>query len=75
MSSLNSNMSSNSNLSFDEHRWIINISRTLEEELENDAEIPVCIFNVPKALMTSDPDSYTPQEVAIGPYSLASGAL
>ncbi|KAJ6905725.1 hypothetical protein NC652_023473 [Populus alba x Populus x berolinensis] len=68
MSSLNSNMSSNSNLSFDEHRWIINIRRTLEEELENDAEIPVCIFNVPKALMTSDPDSYTPQEVAIGPY-------
>ncbi|KAL9371164.1 hypothetical protein Peur_036304 [Populus x canadensis] len=61
-------MSSNSNLSFDEHRWIINIRRTLEEELENDAEIPVCIFNVPKALMTSDPDSYTPQEVAIGPY-------
>ncbi|KAJ6896180.1 hypothetical protein NC651_022412 [Populus alba x Populus x berolinensis] len=68
MSSLNSNMSSNSNLSFDEHRWIINIRRTLEEELENDVEIPVCIFNVPKALMTSDPDSYTPQEVAIGPY-------
>ncbi|KAI5576863.1 hypothetical protein BDE02_09G074300 [Populus trichocarpa] len=42
--------------------------RGMLEELENDAEIPVCIFNVPKALMTSDPDSYTPQEVAIGPY-------
>ncbi|CAK7330237.1 unnamed protein product [Dovyalis caffra] len=68
MSSLQYTMSNNSNLSFDEHRWIINIRRTLEEELQNDAEIPVCIFNVPKALVTSDPDSYTPQQVAIGPY-------
>ncbi|KAJ4718549.1 Plant protein of unknown function (DUF247) [Melia azedarach] len=61
-------MSSNPNQNFDEHRWIINIRRTLEEELENHTEIPVCIFNVPKPLMSSDPDSYTPQEVAIGPY-------
>lgn len=53
---------------FDEQRWVINIRRTLEEELENEAEIPVSIFNVPKTLMSSYPDSYTPQEVAIGPY-------
>ncbi|KAK9229560.1 hypothetical protein WN944_022523 [Citrus x changshan-huyou] len=58
----------NPNPTFDEHRWIINIRRTLEEELETDTDIPVCIFSVPKTLMFSDPDSYTPQEVAIGPY-------
>ncbi|CAK9150148.1 unnamed protein product [Ilex paraguariensis] len=28
----------------------------------------VSIFNVPRTLMASNPDSYTPQEVAIGPY-------
>ncbi|PON51652.1 hypothetical protein PanWU01x14_214740 [Parasponia andersonii] len=54
--------------SFDEHRWVTQIRRTLEEELEDDSEVPVSIFNVPKILMASDPDSYIPQEVAIGPY-------
>ncbi|KAH7543955.1 hypothetical protein ACOSP7_031129 [Xanthoceras sorbifolium] len=53
---------------FDERRWVINIRRTLEEEIESDTEIPVSVFNVPKSLMSTDPDSYTPQEVAIGPY-------
>ncbi|XP_016577000.1 putative UPF0481 protein At3g02645 [Capsicum annuum] len=53
---------------FDEHRWIIQIRRTLDEELEEDTEIPVSIFNVPKALLLSDQDSYVPQLVAIGPY-------
>ncbi|TYH70657.1 hypothetical protein ES332_D05G131700v1 [Gossypium tomentosum] len=54
--------------SFDENRWVIKIRRTLEVELEDDHEIPVSIFNVPKTLFSSDPDSYTPQLVAIGPY-------
>ncbi|KAK0601730.1 hypothetical protein LWI29_026924 [Acer saccharum] len=73
MSSLQTAMSmsmsfNNPHSHFDEHGWVINIRRTLEEELENDTEIPVSIFNVPKTLMSTDPDSYTPQEVAIGPY-------
>ncbi|XP_060192125.1 putative UPF0481 protein At3g02645 [Lycium barbarum] len=64
-----SNMPSNSNTSnFDEHRWITQIRRTLDEELEEDTEIPVSIFNVPKSLILGDPDSYVPQLVAIGPY-------
>lgn len=54
--------------SFDENRWVIKIRRTLEAELEDDQEIPVSIFVVPKTLFSSDPDSYTPQLVAIGPY-------
>ncbi|XP_059458412.1 putative UPF0481 protein At3g02645 [Corylus avellana] len=56
---------------FDEIRWVIQIRRALEEEPEDDeadAEAPVSIFNVPKALLASDPDSYTPQEVALGPF-------
>ncbi|XP_038713336.1 putative UPF0481 protein At3g02645 [Tripterygium wilfordii] len=65
MSSTQFNMS---NLDFDEHRWLINIRRTVEEEVEDEREIPVSIFNVPKSLMSSDPDSYTPQVVALGPY-------
>ncbi|KAK6912267.1 Protein of unknown function DUF247, plant [Dillenia turbinata] len=66
---MNSNNSKwNSGSAFDELRWIIQIRQTLDEELEEECEIPVCIFNVPKALSSSDPDSYTPQEVAIGPY-------
>ncbi|CAN4098423.1 unnamed protein product [Withania somnifera] len=62
MSSCPSNIASNSSSSnFDEHRWVIQIRQTLDEELEEDIEIPVSIFNVPKSLMSSDPDSYVPQ--------------
>lgn len=53
---------------FDESRWVIQIRRTLDEELEEITEVPVSIFNVPKTLMVSDPDSYVPQEAALGPY-------
>ncbi|KAK7389504.1 hypothetical protein VNO78_24606 [Psophocarpus tetragonolobus] len=69
MSSLRSTMSSDhSKLTFDEVRWVINIRKTIEEELEEDSEFAVSIFSVPKLLMASDPDSYIPQQVAIGPY-------
>ncbi|XP_060206561.1 putative UPF0481 protein At3g02645 [Lycium barbarum] len=53
---------------FDERRWIIQIRQTLDDELEEIMEVPVSIFNVPKSLMVTDPDSYVPQEVALGPY-------
>ncbi|CAN4088562.1 unnamed protein product [Withania somnifera] len=53
---------------FDESQWIIQIRRTLDEELEEFSEVPVSIFNVPKILMVTDPDSYVPQQVALGPY-------
>ncbi|CAI9786937.1 unnamed protein product [Fraxinus pennsylvanica] len=64
------NTTSNSNLDFDEHRWVINIRRTIEvDEIEEDhCDIPVSIFKVPKTLMTTNPDSFVPQQVAIGPY-------
>ncbi|KAL3819164.1 hypothetical protein ACJIZ3_005069 [Penstemon smallii] len=54
---------------FDEQRWIIHIQRTLDEDLEEQSdEIPVSIFNIPKTLMLHSPDSYIPQQVALGPY-------
>ncbi|AES86511.1 hypothetical protein MtrunA17_Chr4g0002861 [Medicago truncatula] len=69
MSSLRSTMSYNSKSTFDELRWVIHVRKTLEEEFEEeDGELSVTIFNVPKLLMASDPDSYVPQQVAIGPY-------
>ncbi|CAA2972049.1 Hypothetical predicted protein [Olea europaea subsp. europaea] len=52
----------------DEGRWVAYIRQALEEELEEETQIPASIFNVPKPLLLSDPDSYIPQEVAIGPY-------
>ncbi|KAL9388025.1 hypothetical protein Peur_021149 [Populus x canadensis] len=58
-----------SNSDFDEYQWVINIGRALQKELEEDGdESPVCIFTVPKTLMSSDPDSYTPQQLSLGPY-------
>jgi len=64
--------SSQSYSKFDEYQWVNQIRRALEEEQDDAAaaaaEAPVCIFNVPKALLASHPDSYTPQEVALGPF-------
>ncbi|KHN38011.1 putative UPF0481 protein At3g02645 [Glycine soja] len=70
MPSLRPTMSNaHSKLTFDELRWVINIRKTLEEELEEDGDqFAVSIFSVPKLLMASDPDSYVPQQVALGPY-------
>ncbi|CAA2972052.1 putative UPF0481 protein At3g02645 [Olea europaea var. sylvestris] len=52
----------------DEGRWVAYIRRTIEEELEEETQIPASIFSVPKTLLLSNPDSYIPREVAIGPY-------
>ncbi|KAL3579752.1 hypothetical protein D5086_017587 [Populus alba] len=61
--------STRSNSDFDEYQWVINIGRALEKELEeDDDESPVCIFTVPRTLMSSDPESYTPQQLSLGPY-------
>ncbi|KAJ7958556.1 Plant protein of unknown function (DUF247) [Quillaja saponaria] len=66
-----------------DHEWVIDLSRALEEDLEshnNSSSFPdnddhddelastVSIFNVPKALLSSKPEVYTPQVIALGPY-------
>ncbi|KAI9126798.1 hypothetical protein K1719_002394 [Acacia pycnantha] len=55
----------------DELRWVIHIRQTLEEEHDEEddnGEFLVSIFNVPKSVMASDPNSYVPKQIAIGPY-------
>lgn len=54
--------------SFDQHRWIIHVRRSLDEDLEEETNIPVSIFNVPKSLLFKNVDSYIPQQIALGPY-------
>ncbi|KAL1211410.1 putative UPF0481 protein [Cardamine amara subsp. amara] len=63
-------ISSTEQHSFDETRWVINVRKSVDTELEDHdlEEVTVSIFTVPKALMCSHPDSYTPQRVSIGPY-------
>jgi len=52
-----------------DQEWVIQISRALEEDLEDNAEgVPVSIFSVPKTLISLKPDAYIPQLIALGPY-------
>ncbi|GER39322.1 hypothetical protein STAS_15929 [Striga asiatica] len=52
----------------DEHRWIIHIRRSLDEDIDNEPDSPVSIFSVPKALLLTNPESYIPQQISLGPY-------
>uniref|UniRef100_A0A0D9ZA45 Uncharacterized protein n=1 Tax=Oryza glumipatula TaxID=40148 RepID=A0A0D9ZA45_9ORYZ len=56
------------NLQFDEAQWIIRIKRILDEEIEVHDSQPISIFDVPKPLLCTKPEAYTPQLVALGPY-------
>ncbi|KAI4316361.1 hypothetical protein L6164_024348 [Bauhinia variegata] len=61
-------METNKNNSHDQE-WVINISQSLEEDLEENDELSsIRIFSVPKPLFSSKPEAYTPQVVALGPY-------
>lgn len=62
------NMLTGLSSNFDERQWVEQIRQTLDEELEDEIETPVTIFAVPKALLATDPNSYIPHQVAIGPY-------
>ncbi|XP_008807192.2 putative UPF0481 protein At3g02645 [Phoenix dactylifera] len=63
-------MPSDQNHSLDEFQWVIRIRRVLEEEFEDDDDDdhPITITTVPKPLLCSKPEAYTPQYIAIGPY-------
>ncbi|GAB4832759.1 hypothetical protein Ancab_006776 [Ancistrocladus abbreviatus] len=55
--------------SSNDKRWVIEIQNFFEEEFDDDAhDMPVSIFNVPKAHKAIKPEAYTPQLVALGPY-------
>ncbi|MQL93256.1 hypothetical protein Taro_025892 [Colocasia esculenta] len=53
---------------FDELRWVIRIRHTLDEDLEEEDGVAVSVFNVPKTLLASKSEAYTPQLIALGPY-------
>jgi hypothetical protein len=55
-------------LPFDETQWIIRIRRLLDEEIELCEDQPISIFEVPKALLRTNPEAYMPQLVSLGPY-------
>ncbi|KAL1816232.1 hypothetical protein DCAR_0520607 [Daucus carota subsp. sativus] len=60
---------SNSSSNLNEHGWVVQIRKTLDEQFEEDNnEIPVSIFSVPTTLLHTNPEAYTPQQVALGPY-------
>ncbi|CAK7328228.1 unnamed protein product [Dovyalis caffra] len=69
MPPLQTNLPFGTSFNFDELQWVTNIRRTIEaDQLEDDSEISKCIFSVPKALMSTHPDCYTPQQISLGPY-------
>ncbi|KAL3618383.1 hypothetical protein CASFOL_038704 [Castilleja foliolosa] len=68
MSTSNLYQNQNSNPTIDEQRWIIHIRRSLDDDLDQESDVPVSIFNVPKTLLLGSPESYIPQQIAFGPY-------
>ncbi|GKC66690.1 putative UPF0481 protein, partial [Tanacetum coccineum] len=53
----------------DEDGWVKSMRQSIcEEENEEIAKIPVSIFTVPKVLLATNPESYIPQQVALGPF-------
>ncbi|KAI3701528.1 hypothetical protein L6452_26684 [Arctium lappa] len=48
-------------------QWADRISKTFENHLLVDTDLPVCIFQVPETLTTENPDSYLPQRIGLGP--------
>ncbi|KAL7616924.1 hypothetical protein Lser_V15G01255 [Lactuca serriola] len=64
----NLTMNSNSNPISSDQRWILTIRQAIDEDIEEDTDIPVSIFNVPIVLVSTKPESYIPQQVALGPY-------
>ncbi|XP_076909962.1 putative UPF0481 protein At3g02645 [Bidens hawaiensis] len=64
-------MNPNSILSdeFNEQQWVDQISKNFEDEGgDNISDIPVCVFNVPKAASRFKPEAYVPLAIALGPY-------
>ncbi|KAL4559902.1 hypothetical protein LXL04_032048 [Taraxacum kok-saghyz] len=48
--------------------WILTIRQAINEDIEETSDIPPSIFNVPITLVSTKPECYIPQQVALGPY-------
>ncbi|KAD1345615.1 hypothetical protein E3N88_42985 [Mikania micrantha] len=58
-----------SKMDVDEDEWVGSMRKSIcEQDDEEIGKIPVCIFTVPKVLLATDPESYIPQQVALGPF-------
>ncbi|GJY76222.1 putative UPF0481 protein [Tanacetum coccineum] len=64
----NSNSYSFSNMNVDETEWVESMRKSLIEHEEEVDKVPVCIFTVPQVLLATDPESYIPQQIALGPF-------
>ncbi|KAI3766212.1 hypothetical protein L2E82_16264 [Cichorium intybus] len=57
-----------SKMNIDEDEWVESMRKSIMEHEEEIDKVPVCIFTVPKVLLATDPESYIPQQVALGPF-------
>lgn len=65
----NTNSYSFSMMNVDEDEWVKSMCKSIIEDVDEQIDkIPVCIFTVPKVLLDTDPGSYIPQKVALGPF-------
>ncbi|XP_058111588.1 putative UPF0481 protein At3g02645 [Magnolia sinica] len=51
-----------------DREWVKRIIQSLEAEIEDNEQIPVSIFTIPKTLISPKIEAYAPQQVALGPY-------
>ncbi|KAL4564059.1 hypothetical protein LXL04_028109 [Taraxacum kok-saghyz] len=51
----------------DPQQWVNRISKTFQNHLLVDTDLPVCIFKVPENFTTEKPESYIPQTIGLGP--------
>nr|GFA23859.1 putative UPF0481 protein At3g02645 [Tanacetum cinerariifolium] len=55
-------------MNVDETEWVESMRKSLIEHEEEVDKVPVCIFTVPQVLLATDPESYIPQQIALGPF-------
>ncbi|KAJ9551022.1 hypothetical protein OSB04_015067 [Centaurea solstitialis] len=51
----------------DLQQWADRFSKTFENHLLVDTDLPVCIFQVPETITTENPESYVPKHIGLGP--------
>lgn len=51
----------------DPPQWVNRISKTFQNNLLVDTDLPVCIFQVPENFTAEKPESYIPQTIGLGP--------
>ncbi|KAL7606726.1 hypothetical protein Lser_V15G17668 [Lactuca serriola] len=55
-------------MNINEHEWVESMRKSILEHEEEIDKVPVCIFTVPQVLLATDPESYIPQQIALGPF-------